>query len=98
MKRAARVPKVGRNGHWIDPYYFSKEWGRLRGAVLDRDHFRCHYCGKKAMQADHVIPRSKGGADAIHNRVACCPKCNKIASGTLFGSLGAKTRWIRSQK
>ena len=53
----------------------------LRFLVLQRDNFRCHYCGVPASQAeltpDHVIPVSKGGAELDpSNLVASCHECN----------------------
>lgn len=57
---------------------------RLRGYhahrefVLDRDAHTCVYCGVSgvSLQLDHVIPRSRGGADTPDNLVACCKSCN----------------------
>jgi 5-methylcytosine-specific restriction endonuclease McrA len=53
--------------------------------ILERDGFRCQYCGKTAEQAhtdgkrlavDHVVPFSAGGDEADENLVACCMPCN----------------------
>lgn len=44
---------------------------------------RCAYCDALAEHLDHVHPLSKGGADAEHNIVPACQKCNL--------SKGAKT-------
>ncbi len=35
-----------------------------RRGVLRRDNHRCGYCGKAASTIDHVLPRSRGGADS----------------------------------
>lgn len=43
-----------------------------RRGVLRRDNHRCGYCGKAASTIDHVMPRSRGGADSWENLVACC--------------------------
>jgi hypothetical protein len=43
-----------------------------RRGVLRRDNHRCGYCGKAASTIDHVLPRSRGGADSWENLVACC--------------------------
>ncbi len=38
----------------------------------------CHYCGLvEATTSDHIIPRSRGGADAQYNRVPSCKPCNE---------------------
>src|SRR5690606_23811798 len=47
-----------------------------RRGVLRRDDQRCAYCGVHASTIDHVIPRSRGGADSWENLVACCLRCN----------------------
>lgn len=49
-----------------------------RKNILRRDNYQCQYCGKKthALTIDHVIPKSRGGADSWDNLVAACVKCN----------------------
>ena len=49
-----------------------------RRGVLRRDGNRCAYCDAHATTIDHVLPRSRGGADTWENLVACCLKCNNI--------------------
>ena len=47
--------------------------------VLLRDGYACGYCGVTggaSMTVDHVVPRSRGGASAWDNLVACCAACN----------------------
>jgi 5-methylcytosine-specific restriction endonuclease McrA len=51
-----------------------------RRGVLRRDAHHCGYCGKAASTIDHVMPRSRGGADSWENLVACCLRCNNIKS------------------
>lgn len=36
----------------------------------------CVYCGAEAAHLDHVVPISKGGADAAHNLLPACANCN----------------------
>ncbi len=43
----------------------------------------CHLAGENYAEMEHVIPRSRGGADRAANRVASCKKCNR-AKGTMF--------------
>ena len=47
-----------------------------RRAVFLRDGGRCQYCGRRAENIDHVVPRSRGGDHAWENVVACCARCN----------------------
>ncbi len=36
----------------------------------------CIYCGRKARENDHVIPRSRGGKNTRDNLVPTCAGCN----------------------
>ena len=51
----------------------------LRRYVLERDSFKCVYCGdeKGPFEADHVIPKAKGGLDIESNLVCACRRCNR---------------------
>ncbi|HEX8345119.1 MAG TPA: HNH endonuclease [Actinoplanes sp.] len=63
--------------------YVVTRWRRSRGpawsrhGVLERDHRRCAYCGGSASTIDHVLPRSRGGANTWLNTVAACGRCNQ---------------------
>lgn len=48
-----------------------------RAGVLTRDGRRCAYCGGTASTVDHVLPRSRGGANTWTNTVAACGRCNQ---------------------
>ncbi|MEV6599780.1 HNH endonuclease [Actinoplanes sp. NPDC051346] len=48
-----------------------------RAGVLTRDGRHCAYCGKAAATIDHVLPRSRGGANSWLNTVAACGRCNQ---------------------
>ena len=53
----------------------------VRFAVLERDHFRCHWCGRDVADGakitiDHVVPVMDGGSDSPDNLVAACSECN----------------------
>jgi 5-methylcytosine-specific restriction endonuclease McrA len=49
-------------------------------ALFRRDQGTCLYCGKRfldqELSRDHVVPISKGGADAWDNVVSACRRCN----------------------
>ena len=56
--------------------------GTLRYDVLRRAKSRCELCGvsaeDKALEVDHIIPRSHGGEDDITNLQALCYSCNAM--------------------
>lgn len=52
----------------------------LRFAVLERDGFRCRYCGatpdRVLLEIDHVVPHVSGGPDTLENLRTACGACN----------------------
>jgi 5-methylcytosine-specific restriction endonuclease McrA len=52
--------------------------------LFGRDRNICAYCGDhfgtQHLSRDHVVPRSKGGADTWMNVVTACRKCNQRKS------------------
>lgn len=53
----------------------------LRFRILERDGFRCRYCGARAsdgavLQVDHIHPASKGGKTQLENLITACFECN----------------------
>lgn len=62
----------------MDPAELARYWE-------DHDWFYCWYCDRpfslaEPAQADHVIPTSAGGADALTNLVPVCWRCNVAKS------------------
>jgi 5-methylcytosine-specific restriction endonuclease McrA len=68
------------------------EWNELRLRVLRRDAYTCVYCGREATEADHVIPKDKGGQDTMTNLVASCKTCNASKGNRL----NVRTNWFDS--
>ena len=64
----------------------------LRLFDLRRDGARCAYCAASANTIDHVIPKSRGGAESWENLVACCFKCNNIKSDRTPQEMGWRLR------
>lgn len=51
-----------------------------RKNLMLRDQHQCQYCGAcpalRELNIDHVLPRSRGGADSWENLVISCRSCN----------------------
>ena len=69
------APSVVRLKYFVKVPYRARA-SLSRRAVLVRDHFECQYCGAKAENVDHIIPKSRGGAHSWENVVAACRRCN----------------------
>ena len=60
-----------------------------RFRILQRDNFRCQYCGRTAaddvrLEIDHVTPLCKGGTDTEDNLITACMGCNRSKGGKLL--------------
>lgn len=53
---------------------------QLRFRVLERDSFKCVYCGMPGthcvLEVDHVVPVARGGTNELSNLAASCADCN----------------------
>jgi 5-methylcytosine-specific restriction endonuclease McrA len=54
---------------------------RVRFRVLQRDNYRCQYCGRTQqdgyeMHVDHIVPVAEGGPTTEDNLVTSCRDCN----------------------
>lgn len=63
-----------------------------RKGVLRRDDHTCAYCERFANTIDHVVPRSRGGADSWENLVACCLRCNNVKGDRTPEEMGWRLR------
>lgn len=56
--------------------------GTLRYEILKRAKFHCELCGiaadERALEVDHILPRSRGGSDDESNLQALCYSCNAM--------------------
>ena len=52
----------------------------MRFAVLQRDGFRCRYCGasgdSRSLHVDHITPVAAGGENEFENLATACQSCN----------------------
>ncbi|THG29856.1 HNH endonuclease [Naasia lichenicola] len=95
-------PIYGSSGEWQRPsVILLTRYVRIPGArrvpvsrrgVLRRDAWRCGYCGHSASTIDHVLPRSRGGADSWENLVACCLRCNNVKGDRTPAEMGWRLR------
>jgi hypothetical protein len=68
-------------------------WSR-RG-VLERDGYRCAYCGAKADTVDHILPRCRcrcGQANTWLNTAAACAACNQRKGDRTLAEAGMRFR------
>lgn len=61
---------------------------KLREFVFSKTKGRCAYCGAKAEEIDHIVPRSKGGTDSVNNLTAACRACNERKSNLTLKDFG----------
>jgi len=73
-----------------------------------RDGYRCVYCGRsrrelggrERLTRDHLVPRSKGGANGWLNVVTACSSCNHHKDDRLVEEVGRTSRvtpWVPSR-
>lgn len=73
---------------------YGSRWVKLRLQVLRRDQHLCVVCRaagrvRVATEVDHVVPRAKGGTDALANLQAICTPCHKAKT---IADAGGKPR------
>ncbi len=51
--------------------------------VLERDRWRCQYCGRREqLQIHHLVHRSCAGADCEENLIVLCASCHRLVHGS----------------
>lgn len=60
----------------------------LRDFVFSKTNSRCSYCGAKATEIDHIVPKSKGGTDSTYNLTPACRSCNEKKSNFSLKDFG----------
>lgn len=99
-----RIPTVIRLRRYINVPRRGAQWSRR--AVLQRDGYRCIYCGVQAGElqkgqalarqdftVDHIIPRSRGGRNTWGNTACACPVCNHRKGDRTPHEAGMPLRW-----
>lgn len=72
-------------------YTFRKNRGLLLAT-----HPLCVFCGAPADTADHIVPKSLGGNDAIDNLRPLCLRCNSLLGA--YQRHGFRKIFIRRRK
>jgi len=64
----------------------NEDWRQTREKVLKRDGYECRFCGMteeehqeetdRSLDVHHIIPKSDGGEDRMHNLAALCRSCH----------------------
>jgi hypothetical protein len=66
--------------------------------LLVRDRYTCAYCVQQfragELEMEHIIPRSKGGADSWMNLVAACTACNNRKADRTPEAAGMKLHYV----
>lgn len=74
---------------------------RLRFEILNRDGFRCQYCGANAdaagLHIDHIIPVARGGTNAKWNLLTACQPCNSGKSDSEMNRVTV-AEWVVTAK
>jgi 5-methylcytosine-specific restriction endonuclease McrA len=66
----------------------STEYQDLHRRVLERDGWRCQFCGSRTeLQVHHIQSRAQLGADSVENLITLCSKCHRAIHLDLQRSL-----------
>ena len=104
VSRIFYTPTIIRLRHYISAPRRNVHWSRK--AILDRDGYRCAYCGRNMRDqhrrrgkqrvkptVDHIVPVSRGGKNTWTNTVCACPACNQRKANRMPHEAGMKLRW-----
>jgi len=75
---------------------------KLRNFIFQKYNYTCVYCGDRGEEIEHIIPKSKGGTNSVHNLTLSCRKCN-IKKGNIslkvFGKkIGKNLSYLEPKK
>jgi 5-methylcytosine-specific restriction endonuclease McrA len=104
VRSVFQLPSVVRLRRFIQVPRRGITWSRA--GVLQRDGHRCAYCGdglgaergerrlsRRSFTVDHIMPRSRGGADSWLNTVCACPECNQLKGNRTPAEAGFSLLW-----
>lgn len=62
--------------------------------IFARDEGLCIYCGRPAMEVDHVIPGKDGGPNIRSNAVCACRRCNMLKNSHFEDFITRAMFWL----
>ena len=69
-----------------------------RRKLFQRDRYVCGYCGSRCewrhLQAEHIVPESRGGAFTWTNLISSCPGCNAFKGARTPEEAGMKLLFV----
>ena len=76
---------------------------KRRFQVLERDGFKCGYCGiiqedTDLLHVDHILPRKYGGRNNMKNLITACIPCNLGKGDRIINTEGVKHVLTKSRK
>jgi 5-methylcytosine-specific restriction endonuclease McrA len=85
-------------GHGFNPQKHSKVTLTNR-TLFGRDRMTCAYCGtvhtsSTKLSRDHILPRSRGGADTWMNVVTACRSCNSKKDNKTLKESGLELLYV----
>ena len=69
------------------------EWECVRKVVLERDDYRCRFCGHRSLKKMHVHHLSRGDVHIPRNLATCCVACHAVLHIGLNLQFGAIEIW-----
>jgi HNH endonuclease len=57
-------------------FKYPTKYDKLRGIILERDDYKCYFCGEYGGTVEHLQPVSRGGLNTPKNCVCACLECN----------------------
>jgi 5-methylcytosine-specific restriction endonuclease McrA len=81
----------------VKPNPYDAHHRAMRALVLAEAGYRCHYCGGRATEADHLVEICNGGANVRDNYVAACKPCNAKRGARLGGKRKREKRLVNSR-
>ncbi len=94
MGEDIKYPSIVKFTNLTKRNYYNNRNDFSRKTLIKRDKSVCQYCSKKLINKeitiDHLIPKSKGGANNYFNCVVSCMPCNNFKANRTPEEAGMK--------